>query len=225
MVGQVVVAGVGRWSHGARGSRSRVVVGRLLVQGWKSANVRAPGDYACHLDLVLRVGRRWGTWRVQLRMVKSITWYLGVCLAQLLHHGQGRSHKVAKRPSHHSPNILRGGPARCPWWTIKLIHCAGVLRGAEIRIWWLNLNLWHRPGIDNRDSDGEWDWDLNWGGDRRGCNRSWVTVNVDDLVVVVHEKLVASGQHLDLLPKVGDGLHLPSYVFLALAHQRSQSGR
>ena len=66
---------------------------------------------------------------------------------------------------------------------------------------------------------------MNWGGDRRGCNRSWVAVNADDLIVVVHKELVATGQHLDLLPKVGDGLHLPSYVFLALAHQRSQSGR
>ena len=99
-----------------------------------------------------------------MRMVKGVTWYLGVCLARLLYRGRGRSHKVAKRPSGHSPNILRGGPARCPRWTIQLIHRAGILRGVEARSRGLNLNLWHRPGIDNRDSDGEWDWDLNWGG-------------------------------------------------------------
>ena len=63
---------------------------------------------------------------------------------------------------------------------------------------------------------------MNWGGNQRWCR---VAVYVDDLVVVVHEKLVAMHSHLDLLPKVGNGLHLPSYVFLALAHQRSQSGR
>ena len=160
-----------------------------------------------------------------MRMVKGVTWYLRVCLARLLHRGRSRRHKVAKRPSGHSPNILRGGPARCPWWTIQLIHRTGVLRGVEARSRGLNLNLRHRPGIDNGDGDGEWYWDLNWGGDRRGCNRSWVAVNADDLIVVVHKELVATGQHLDLLPKVGDGLHLPSYVFLALAHQRSQSGR
>ena len=39
---------------------------------------------------------------------------------------------------------------------------------------------------------------------------------VDNLIVVVHEELVAMCQHLDLLPKVGNGLHLPLYVFLAL---------
>ena len=64
VVGRVVVAGVGRWSRGARGSRPRVVVGWLLVQRWESANMRAPGDYVRRLDLVLRVSRRWGTWRV-----------------------------------------------------------------------------------------------------------------------------------------------------------------
>ena len=64
VIRRVIVAGVRRWSRGARGSRPRVVVGRLLVQRWESANVRAPGDYARRLDLVLRVSRRWGTWRV-----------------------------------------------------------------------------------------------------------------------------------------------------------------
>ena len=64
VVGRVVVAGVRRWGRGARGSRPRDVVGRLLVQRWESANMRAPGDYARRLDLVLRVSRRWGTWRV-----------------------------------------------------------------------------------------------------------------------------------------------------------------
>ena len=64
VVGRVVVAGVRGWGRGARGSRPRVVVGRLLVQRWERANVRAPGDYARRLDLVLRVSRRWGTWRV-----------------------------------------------------------------------------------------------------------------------------------------------------------------
>ena len=89
----------------------------------------------------------------------------------------------------------------------------------------MNLNLRHRPGIDDGDGDGEWYWNLNWGGDRWGCSRPRVTVNADDLVVVVHEELVATGQHLDFFLKVGNGLHLPLYVFLALAHQRSQSGR
>ena len=88
-------------------------------------------------------------------MVKSITWYLRVCLARLLHRGRGRSHEVAKGPSGHLPNILRGGPTHCPWWTIKLIHCAGVLYGVETRSRWLNLNLWHRPGVDNGDRNGE----------------------------------------------------------------------